>query len=140
MNRYILLTAFCIVALNFYAQIVTNEEPYGLKADFRAQTQDAVVLTAPNMARIEKEDMVNDQRLGPVRYAYPIQVDYTLENSGVWQKLDDGSKVWRLKVNIPGALSTNTYYDRWSASSSFIGIPMKKKQAFWQLTIVKPRF
>lgn len=26
--------------------------------------------------------------------------------------MDDGSKIWRLKVNIPGALSTNTYYDK----------------------------
>jgi hypothetical protein len=54
---------------------------------------------------MKKEDLINDSQPGPVRYAYPVNVNYTLENSGVWQELNDGSKIWRLKVKLPGALS-----------------------------------
>ncbi|MCL1937214.1 MAG: S1 family peptidase [Candidatus Azobacteroides sp.] len=39
-------------------------------------------------------------------------MSYTLNNSGAWQELPDGGRHWRLKVNMQGALSTNTYYDR----------------------------
>ena len=43
---------------------------------------------------------------------YPVWVNFTLENSGTWLFLEDGSKIWRLKVNIPNALATVTYYDK----------------------------
>jgi len=111
MNRIKLsLAACCTVALNLYAQRATDEQPYGLHADFRAQAQDVVVLAAPDMARIEKEDLEYNQQPGPVPYAYPVSVNFTPENSGVWQQLPDGSKLWRLKVNMPGSLSTITYF------------------------------
>ena len=112
MKQIILLTVFSIVLLEGYAQRVTDEKPYGLSDGLRMQPQNFIVLTAPNRVRIEKEDIENDRIPGPLRFAYPVQVNYTLENSGVWHQLDDGSRIWRLKVNIPGALSTNTYYDK----------------------------
>jgi len=113
-KRIILFAAYCIVALNLYAQLTTEEQPYSwnTKTTVKLQKINSVVLIAPDKIRIEKEDLKNDQRPSPIRYAYPIRVNYTLENSGVWQQLDDGSKIWRLKINIPGALSTNTYYDK----------------------------
>jgi len=65
------------------------------------------------MAIIRAEDKVNDTLPGgPLRFAYPVKVHYTLANSGVWQTLKDGSKLWRLKVRLPGALSTNALYDK----------------------------
>jgi hypothetical protein len=73
----------CIVALNSYAQLATNELPYGLKKEIQVREQNATVLTAPDMERIEKEDLIDDQLPGPVRYAYPVWVNYTLENSGI---------------------------------------------------------
>ena len=112
MKRIILLVACCMTALSLNAQRATDEDPYGLQNSYRAQAQNAIVLTAPDLARVEREDSVSDQHPGPLRYAYPISVNFTPENSGVWQQLSDGSKIWRLKVNIPGALSTNTHYDK----------------------------
>ena len=65
------------------------------------------------MAIIRAEDKVNDTLPGgPWRFAYPVKVHYTLANSGVWQTLKDGGKLWRLKVRLPGALSTNALYDK----------------------------
>ena len=112
MKKIIVLTISCFFAFNIYAQLVTDEQPYGLKDNFKARSHDKAILIAPDIARIERDDKVNDQLPGPIRYAYPIGVNYTLENSGVWQNMDDGSKIWRLIVNIQDALSTNTYYDR----------------------------
>ena len=69
-------------------------------------------LPSPDMKTIEMEDRANDgKRGGPLRFAYPVKVHYTLTNSGRWFDLKDGSKLWRLKVRLPGALSTNASYD-----------------------------
>jgi hypothetical protein len=43
--------------LSLYAQRATDEEPYGLKEDFRTQAQGVVALVAPYMVRIEMENL-----------------------------------------------------------------------------------
>jgi len=72
MKKYFLLATCCLIAIKLHAQIATDEEPYGLKDGFRVQAQDAVVLEIPDLARIEKEDLENDQQPGPIRYACPV--------------------------------------------------------------------
>ena len=110
MNRVLLSALCCIATFNLYAQRTTNERPYGLRAEMQVQKQDAIVLPAPDIERLKQEDAINNERNKPI--AFPIRVNYTLENSGVLQELDDGSKIWRLKVNLPGALATITNYDK----------------------------
>jgi len=112
MKRIIILVVFCIAVWSLYAQRATDELPFGLKESFRSVALDTVVLPMPDLARFMEEDLVNDLNPGPLRYACPVWVNFTPDNSGVWQELEDGSKIWRLKVNLPGALSTNTYYDK----------------------------
>jgi hypothetical protein len=43
----------------------------------------------------------------PLRFAIPVDVHFTLENSGTWQTLADGSRIWRLRIYSPGAHSLN---------------------------------
>ena len=112
MKKIMLLSVCCMIVLYTNAQRATDEPPYGLQDGFRAQPQDVIALPTPDLARIEREDFENDENPGPLRYAYPVWVNYTPENSGEWQQLDDGSMLWRLKVSIPGALATTTYYDK----------------------------
>ena len=52
MNRNILLAVCCIVALNLHVQIVIDEEPNGLKAGFKGQVQNKIVLPVPEMQQI----------------------------------------------------------------------------------------
>jgi hypothetical protein len=113
MNKILLSTIIALFTYSLNAQIVTDELPYGLTIDsLRTKKQDIIVLPVPDRIRINREDSINDAQPGPIRFAYPVQVNYTLKNSGEWQKLDDNSKIWRLKVKLPGALSTNTMYDQ----------------------------
>jgi hypothetical protein len=115
MKKILLITLCGLFACALHAQITTDERPYGLSVTAKAKLneQNVITLSAPNRIVIAQEDLINDNNLSePVRYAYPVDVNYTLENSGVWQELNDGSKIWRLKVKLPGALSTNTMYDK----------------------------
>ncbi|MDR3134384.1 MAG: serine protease [Prevotellaceae bacterium] len=111
MKKILLFTLLGLFTSIVNAQIVMGEQPYSMNVASKMKQLAPVVLSALDRALIAKEDAVNDDQPGPVRYAYPTNVNYTLDNSGVWQTLEDGSKIWRLKVKLPGALSTNTYYN-----------------------------
>ena len=56
------------------------------------------------------------------RFAKNIQVAYTPDTSGTWETLDDGSRLWRLRISSPGALSLNLGLDRFN---------LPKDAAFW---------
>jgi hypothetical protein len=48
----------------------------------------------------------SDEPVAP-RFAKNIQVEYTLDTSGTWETLGDGSRLWRLRLSSPGALNLN---------------------------------
>lgn len=49
----------------------------------------------------------------PPRFAQPIAVDLTPENSGSWEEGAPGELVWRLRVRSEGALSLNLGFGRY---------------------------
>jgi hypothetical protein len=116
MKRIILSILGYLFFIQFLsAQITTNEVPFSFGVTSSQLLRDISTqeLSAPDMTIIQAQDKVKDALPGgPLRFAYPVKVHYTLANSGVWQTLEDGSKLWRLKVRLPGALSTNALYDK----------------------------
>ncbi len=36
-----------------------------------------------------------------------LEVEFTLDNSGTWEILEDGSRLWRIRISSPGALSVS---------------------------------
>lgn len=67
-------------------------------------------------ARREREEPV----LRP-RFAEPVTGSWTPDSSGSWETLDDGSRLWRLRIGAPGALSLNLGLDTFDlpAGASF---------------------
>lgn len=47
------------------------------------------------------------------RFGYAFSVNLNLENSGIWETMPNGDKVWRLKINCPNAFSVNLIFDNW---------------------------
>jgi len=43
----------------------------------------------------------------PVRFATALNAAFTPDTSGSWEELTDGSRLWRLRISSPGALSLN---------------------------------
>lgn len=117
MKTKLLFAIFCI-AVYSNAQITTGELPYGMLIKKNSLVKDIQVhkelktVTAIQKAQIAQEDLIYDAQPGPERYAFDVPVNYNLENSGTWQKMLDGGRLWRLKVEMKDALSTNAYYDR----------------------------
>ena len=55
--------------------------------------------------RIEDAEHESSGRPVPYRVGKVLQVEYTLDNSGTWEALEDGSRLWRIRISSPGALS-----------------------------------
>ena len=70
------------------------------------------------------EDMERENSGKPVapRFAKNIPVDYRLDNSGTWETLEDGSRLWRLRLSSAGALSLNLGLDNFD---------LPENAAFW---------
>ncbi len=45
------------------------------------------------------------------RFGYAIDVDFGMDNSGTWDTLPNGDKIWRLKISSDEAYSINLIYD-----------------------------
>jgi hypothetical protein len=114
MKKIIITIQLCVIVNLLSAQITTNEQPYSWNNPdgLAIGREDEIELPVPDKVRIEEEDKINDSEPGPLRYAYPVPVNFTAENSGSWQTLNDGGKLWTLNVKLPGALSANAIYDK----------------------------
>ncbi|MCD4731232.1 MAG: trypsin-like peptidase domain-containing protein, partial [Bacteroidales bacterium] len=60
------------------------------------------------------EDKINDQYKDiPWRFGFNIEVDYSMENTGVWDVLPKGDKLWRLGIKSEGAYTINLIFDNY---------------------------
>lgn len=67
-----------------------------------------------DLAAIGAEDAARDHSdlPTPFRFAAGIDADLTPATTGTWERLSDGSSLWRLRITSPGALSLNLEFDR----------------------------
>lgn len=73
----------------------------------------AVVLEKPDLTKLRAEDAVNDKNKSiPWRFGYDHHVNYGISNSGRWQELENGDRIWRINFISPGALSMNLIFDQ----------------------------
>jgi hypothetical protein len=88
------------------------------------------VLPKVDTERLLAEDRTRDRRRpGPVRFAVPADVTYTLANSGTWQPVA-GGRLWRLRIQSPGAKSLNlgiTRFDLPKGAKLWIYDPERKQ-------------
>ncbi len=116
MLKYLLMLGIFLslgAALN--AQISEGGLPIGLQkvtANGVAPFQYApsvYILSKPNIAAAKNEDAVNDSK-GAYRVGLNVPVSITMNNSGGWTLLPDGTKVWRLVISGKGALALGLYF------------------------------
>lgn len=92
--------------LALHAQVEQGGTPYSLQRSLAAPV--AVRLPAVDVAALAAQDAINDQRKDvPWRFGYNHAVSLDLDNAGSWTTLEDGTRVWRLGLECPNALSVN---------------------------------
>ena len=104
-----LTIALTMVASTAHSQISAGGEPVSFSKSARAFVQ-TVTMPEVNVAAYLAEDQ-RDGKDVPYRFGAPIDVQYDLNNSGTWETLADGSKIWRLHIVSEGAYSLNLLFD-----------------------------
>lgn len=93
----------------------------GIPASFQIATKSAIAtVTLPtiSLAEIASLEAVPARKDEPFQFGYPFDVAYTLENSGSWENLPDGSRLWRLQIKSDGAYSLNLIFDNFHLSEN----------------------
>lgn len=79
-----------------------------------AAVQPGIITEAVDRDRLLEEDKLENMKGVPFRFGYAFTVNKNMQNSGTWTTLPDGGKLWRLRVESPGAFSINfTFNDFW---------------------------
>ncbi len=108
-----LLVVLCLPQF-VYLQISIGGTPYSfqnkqVKSSDKLPQEDTPTI---DINRIQQEDALNDSNSGiPTRFGIEQAVNYNLNNSGLWENLPNGDRLWRLKIQAPEALSINLIYD-----------------------------
>lgn len=69
-----------------------------------------VELGQPNMAPIYAEDTESSEKGRPYRVAVQAPVSLSIQNSGTWEELANGDKIWRLGVKMANAQALSLYF------------------------------
>jgi PKD repeat protein len=74
------------------------------------------VFAEKTMPPVDRERLLEEDRANlleptmPFRYGTVVNVNYALNNSGTWETFSDGSRLWRLAITSPNAMSVNLYF------------------------------
>jgi lysyl endopeptidase len=93
------------------AQAGAGGTPPGIALGLAA-TEAVEVLPTPDVAALLAEDERNSDKLGPFRFGEGAEVAIGLSEGGEWLQLEDGRRLWRARVESPGAWSLNLIFDR----------------------------
>ena len=65
-----------------------------------------------SQSKIDAEDLINDATKDkPWRFGYKYDVNYTLQNAGLWTTLPNGDKLWQLAIECKNALTINLIFE-----------------------------
>lgn len=96
--------------LSLSAQISQGGTPQSFLDKSLSADYEHVVLEKPDMKQIKLEDDLNSQDPRP-RVGVSVMVDKGIHNSGTWTELENGDKIWRLKLTCRDALALGVYFD-----------------------------
>ena len=109
--RFLSFFYVLVLSLNASAQISSGGLPYSfnnnLKNDVSFQNINGYKLS--DLQRLDSIE--NIAKLKPYRFARELAVDLSPTNSGSWEVLPGGDKLWRVGIRSKGALSLYIVFD-----------------------------
>jgi hypothetical protein len=98
-----------------YAQIEYGGQPFNW--DNPAADRSGITwysTEALDMELIRAQDAVTDPMKDvPYRFGWEYEVELNLTNSGTWNELNNGDRIWQLGIDCPDATSISFIFDRY---------------------------
>ncbi|MFN2394273.1 MAG: T9SS type A sorting domain-containing protein [Bacteroidales bacterium] len=110
------LLSFSLISLHtgIFAQISQpGTPPSFLKTDL-SENVPVIPMEKVDVEALLQEDMIFDTIKDiPWRFGDNLYVDITPENSGIWDILENGDKIWRASIESEGAYTINLTFDKY---------------------------
>lgn len=107
-RKLLFICALVVSGFNANAQVTDLEGPMTWKSQLRTDNIDTKVMRGFDAGLVAAQDAVNDlDKAQPWRFGYKYETNYSLTNSGTWEILPDGSRLWRLGIKCDGAITMN---------------------------------
>ena len=104
---FTLFLALCGVG-TLVAQIGHGGQPHNWNVSESFDVSTMVKMPHLDMEEIQAEDAERDQyKEFAYRFGVEYDVNLTTENSGAWETLEDGSRLWRVAISAPDAVAIN---------------------------------
>ncbi|MDM8158366.1 PKD domain-containing protein [Labilibaculum sp. K2S] len=108
-----LLISLTLFWVSSKAQISYGGEPLFKNGKLKSELS-TIYLPRFKMSTMSKayEQVEGKSYLKHAQYAYRYTTSYNALNSGKWQVLDDGRRVWRISISSPGAYSLGLIFSK----------------------------
>ena len=106
----LVLAILFICVSDSYAQVNVGGQPISSLTEL-STSYDIVTMPEVDSRKLLEEDaaMINIPDI-PLRYGKVLDVNLNMNNSGTWETLQDGSRIWRLGIKSADAKSINLTY------------------------------
>lgn len=101
---------FALFPLMMYSQHFENSTPWSFTSLDPEKGVQQISLLPPDAEILLKEDDLQDDFFRPERFAVMVNVGVNPLSSGSLEILENGNKVWRLKLSLQGSLASSLYF------------------------------
>ncbi len=115
MKTLIFLNIFVLLIIsntNIYGQICDrSKQPISLLYDsYKKPLSKETDISTKNLGYINKDSLLAEDELNKdsntgFRFGFIHEAQFNLNNSGTWDTLENGDRLWRLRIVCPGAYS-----------------------------------
>lgn len=116
MKQTLTLTILCLYcffspSISLQAQISSGGNPYSFNHPALKAKVPTATMPKIDIAALKAEDALNEGNKQVYRFGESIEANLNLKNSGVWETLPNGDRLWRLQIHAQNAKSINLIYN-----------------------------
>jgi hypothetical protein len=109
----ILFLSFIFIVKN-HAQVSIGGKPFSFNGKYISAKVKTVLMPEVNADSLIAADAINNTKgSGPWIFGYNHYTNINPSNSGQWETLLNGDKIWRVAIECPKALSINLTFDKY---------------------------
>lgn len=112
MKKLFWLIAFSCFGFVAQAQVSAGGTPVSFTKTFLGESVPVAVMPAVDVATLMMEDETRNVKGNSFRFGKDMDVNLNLGNSGLWQSLKNGDRVWRLGIKSVNAYSINLIFSQ----------------------------
>ncbi|HMQ49405.1 MAG TPA: hypothetical protein PKA00_18295 [Saprospiraceae bacterium] len=110
-KKWVLLTFILGLSCNIYSQKRADGSPVAFTASEKVKAVVQLQVQQFKAYKTEKALLEDTERGVNNRFAAPISANMDMSNTGEWETLPDGSRLWRLRLYVPEVQGIGILYD-----------------------------